>query len=101
MNKSLLFLTMISASYTTIAIAQDQGYYAGLGIGRSSADVTEISRQDVLDTGFTSISGFQSGSSKSDTAWKIFGGYRLNPYMAAELFYANLGNSLVRPAVPA
>jgi OOP family OmpA-OmpF porin len=93
MNKSLLLLTMISASYTTITIAQDQDqeYYAGLAIGRSSADVTEISRQDVLDTGFTSISGFQSGSSKSDTSWRIFGGYRLNPNVAAELFYANLG----------
>jgi OOP family OmpA-OmpF porin len=91
MNKSLLLLTIISASYATLATAQDQEYYAGLAIGRSSADVTEISRQDVLDTGFTSISGFQSGSSKSDTAWKIFGGYRLNPNVAAELFYANLG----------
>ena len=91
MNKIPLLLTMVLASYTTIAIAQEQGYYAGLGIGRSSADVAEISRQDVLDTGFNSINDFQSGSSKSDTAWKIFGGYRLNPYMAAELFYANLG----------
>ena len=91
MNKSLLLLTMISAPYATIAIAQDQGIYAGLGIGRSSAHVADISRQDVLDAGFTSISDFQNGSRKSDVAWKIFGGYRLNPYMAAEIFYANLG----------
>jgi OOP family OmpA-OmpF porin len=91
MKKSLILLTIISASYTTIATAQDQEFYAGLGIGRSSADVTEISRQDVLDTGFSSLNAFQSESSKSDTAWKIFGGYRVNPILGVELFYSNLG----------
>ena len=91
MKQSIFFLTMISAAYAGVASAQDQGFYAGLGIGRSSADVTEISRQDILNSGFTSLSTFQSGSSKSDTAWKIFGGYRFSPNIAAEFFYANLG----------
>jgi OOP family OmpA-OmpF porin len=91
MKKSLYLLTMICTAHAAIAAAQDQSFYAGLGIGRSSADVTEISRQDILDSGFTSLNNFQSGSSKSDTAWKLYGGYRFNPYVAAELFYANLG----------
>jgi len=91
MKKSLSLLTMICTAYAAIAAAQDQSFYAGLGIGRSSADVTEISRQDILNSGFTSLNNFQSGSSKSDTAWKLYGGYRFNPYVAAELFYANLG----------
>jgi len=91
MKQSIFFLTMISAAYAGAASAQDQGFYAGLGIGRSSADVTEITRQDILNNGFSSLTAFQNGSSKSDTAWKIFGGFRLNPNVAAELFYTNLG----------
>jgi len=91
MKQSLFFLTMISAAYAGVASAQDQGFYAGLGIGRSSADVTEISRQDILNSGFNSLTAFQNGSSKSDTAWKLYGGFRLNPNIAAEFFYANLG----------
>ena len=91
MKKSLFLLGIISTSYTAIAAAQDQGFYAGLAIGRSSADVTEISRQDILDLGFSSLNGFQNGSSKSDTAWKVDGGYRFNPNVAAEFFYTNLG----------
>jgi OOP family OmpA-OmpF porin len=91
MKQSIFLLTMISAAYAGIATAQDQSFYAGLGIGRSSADVTEISRQDILNSGFNSLSAFQNGSSKSDTAWKLYGGYRVNPNIAAEFFYANLG----------
>jgi opacity protein-like surface antigen len=91
MNKSIILLTMISAAYAGIASAQDQNFYAGLSIGRSSADVTEITRQDILNNGFSSLNTFQSGTSKSDTAWKIYGGYRFNPNVAAEFFYANLG----------
>jgi OOP family OmpA-OmpF porin len=91
MKQSLFLLTLISAAYAGMASAQDQNFYAGLGIGRSSADVTEISRQDILGSGFTSLNSFQNGSSKSDTAWKLYGGYRFNPNIAAEFFYANLG----------
>jgi len=91
MKHSLFLLTLISAAYAGMASAQDQHFYAGLSIGRSSADVTEISRQDILNSGFTSLSAFQNGSSKSDTAWKLYGGYRFNPNIAAEFFYANLG----------
>lgn len=91
MNKSLALLTLISATYTAAATAGDQNFYAGLSIGRSSANVSEISRQDILGSGFTSLNSFQNGSSKSDTAWKIFGGYQFNPNVAAEFFYSNLG----------
>jgi len=91
MNKRLSWLAVIAVSYAGVAAAQDQGFYAGLGIGRSNADVADISLQDVLGIGFSSVSGFQNESSKSDTAWKLDGGYQFNSYAAAELFYADLG----------
>ena len=91
MKKSLFLSTVLLAACTSVAAAQDQSFYAGLGLGRSSADVTEISSQDILDTGFSSLSAFQSGSSKSDTAWRIYGGYRFNANIAGELYYSDLG----------
>ena len=91
MKQSIFLLTMISAAYAGIACAQDQSFYAGLGIGKSSAGVPEITRQDILDYGFTTLNNYQNSTSKSDTAWKLYGGYRFNPNVAAELFYANLG----------
>jgi OOP family OmpA-OmpF porin len=92
MKKCLCLLIMITAPYAALAAAQDNNsFYGGLSVGRSSANVTQITRQDVLDIGFNSITSFQNGSSKSDTAWKIFGGYRFNPNVAAEIFYGNLG----------
>ena len=107
MKKSLFLLTMISVAYATTTAAQDRSFYAGLGIGRTSTTVTETSRQEFLDDiqskGFNSLSGFQSGSNESDTAWKIYGGYRFTTNVAAEFFYANLGkfsNSASGTAAP-
>ena len=92
MNKNIILLTvLICAAYTSIAAAQDQAFYVGLGIGRSSADVTEISRQDIMDTGFTSLNTFQNGTTTSDIAWNIYGGFRFNENIAAEAFYTNFG----------
>lgn len=89
MNKSLLLLILIFIS--SAASAREQNFYGGVGIGRSGADVTEITKQDILDLGYSSVNNFQNGSNKSDTAWKIYGGYRFNPHVAAEVFYADLG----------
>lgn len=91
MKMSLFLLAMISAVFASTAAAQGQGFFAGLGVGRSSADVTEITRQDVLGVGFSSLNSFQNGSNTSDTAWNFYGGYRFNPIVAAEVIYANFG----------
>jgi OOP family OmpA-OmpF porin len=91
MKKRLSLCAVLALSYAGIAAAQDQGFFAGLGVGRSNADVADITLQDVLGIGFSSVSGFQNQSSKSDTAWKLYGGYQFNSYVAAEVLYADLG----------
>ena len=49
------------------------------------ADLARAGRtDDVVDT----IDAYKS----DDTAWKAFGGWRLNPYLSFELAYVNLGS---------
>jgi OOP family OmpA-OmpF porin len=64
------------------AIAQDQGFYAGLSLGQADA------KQACDDLGGTGIS-----CDSKDTAWKIFGGYQFNRHFAAELGYTDLGEA--------
>lgn len=91
MKKRLSLLAMIAVTYAGVAAAQDRGFFAGLGVGQSNADVADITLQDVLSIGFDSVSGFQNESSKTDTAWKLYGGYQFNSNVAAEFLYADLG----------
>jgi len=63
-------------AFAAPAAAQDQGWYAGLHIGQTSADVD--------CTGGTSCDD-------EDTAWRILGGYQFNKNLAAELGYSNGG----------
>jgi OOP family OmpA-OmpF porin len=65
------------------AFAQDatKGFYAGLSIGQSK-----------FPGACDSSSGVTLSNCKdTDTAWKIFGGYQFNPYLAVELGYNDFG----------
>lgn len=62
------------------AIAQDQGFYAGLSIGQSEAKNT-----------CDGVAGTGISCDGKDTAWKIFGGYQFSRHFAAELGYTDLG----------
>jgi len=76
------------AALSTGAIAQQPtstGFYGGLGLGESRAD---------LETG--AIGGL---TDEKDTAWKLFGGYQFNRYIAVEAGYADIGKfSVAGPA---
>ena len=65
------------------------GWYAGLGIGRSSIDNLDPSAEG----GFASIDGSVDSLSTDDAAigWKAFAGYGFNDYFAVEGFYADFG----------
>jgi OOP family OmpA-OmpF porin len=73
-------------SMPVFAQAQAQaGWYAGASLGQMEAE-------GACPGGFS--------CDKKDTAWKIFGGYRINRNFAAEVFYANLGKVTVSATVP-
>ncbi len=62
------------------ALAQDQGWYAGLTLGQSK-------QKDACD----GVSGAGISCDDKDTAWRILGGYQFNKNLAAELGYTDAG----------
>jgi OOP family OmpA-OmpF porin len=65
------------------APAQDTGFYAGGALGQAKA-------KDFCSQ--ITAGGFVGGCDDKDTAWKIFGGYQLNPNLGVELGYVDLGD---------
>jgi OOP family OmpA-OmpF porin len=80
-------ITAVLAAAALVAAASaqadnDTGFYAGAGVGSFNLDIDNP--DDVEET----IDAYKS----DDTAWKAFGGWRMNPYLAFELAYVNLGS---------
>ena len=75
-----LLVGLVSAP--TPALAQDARWYAGFGLGLSTA-------QDACD----GISGPGIACDDEDTAFKLLGGYRVNPNFAVEFAYTGLGEA--------
>src|SRR5438270_755411 len=69
------------APWATAAAAQGMmgGFYIGGGVGQSKAE-------DWCGNTFPGLS-----CDRTDTAWKLFGGYQINRNIAAELAYTNFG----------
>lgn len=85
MNHGITAVLAMAALVTaTGAGAQENesGFYAGAGVGNFDVQIDDV--DDVT-------SEFERYDS-DDTAWKAFGGWRLNPYLAFELAYVNLGS---------
>jgi OmpA-OmpF porin, OOP family len=76
---------LTSVALTPAAFAQEQqevsGFYLGAGAGQFNANIDDV--DDIDET--------VDGWSEDDTAYKVFGGYRLNRFLAFELDYINLG----------
>jgi OOP family OmpA-OmpF porin len=66
------------------AVAQDddeqQGVYFGAGVGDFSVEIDELDGDDI-------------NFDESDTAYKLFVGYRFNQFFGAQLDYLDLGRS--------
>ena len=84
-NVRLLFTGLLAASalaFSPLSQAQMTGqWYAGVGVGQSKA---KDACTDAASVGITSCDD-------SDTAARIFGGYKFNKNFAAEVGYADLG----------
>ena len=75
--------TLAVAAAAPAAYAQDanSGFYLGGGIGQFNAQIDDIDQVD------NTVDGWD----EDDTAYKFFGGYRMNNFLAFELAYINLG----------
>ncbi len=83
--KHVIYAAAISGAVATAAYSQEptetSGFYLGGGIGQFDAKIHNFN--DVVDT----VDEWKD----STTAYKVYGGYRLNPYLGFELDYINLG----------
>lgn len=78
-------LALLSIALASAAFSQEQtevsGFYLGGGVGQFNAGIDDVDQVD--DT----VDAWDD----DDTAYKFFGGYRLNRFLAFELDYINLG----------
>jgi len=86
MNLKLITLTVLgTAALAPAAFAQEQtetrGFYLGGGVGQFNAGIDDVNQVDDV------VSKWKD----DDTAYKLFGGYRLNRFLGFELDYVNLG----------
>jgi opacity protein-like surface antigen len=85
--KREILAAAVLASLCGTALAQspenDEGLYIGAGFGQFNVSVDDI---DDADDAITKIDD-------DGNAWKIFAGWRLNPYVAFELNYVDFGEN--------
>lgn len=85
---------LVLAGSAVAALAADGGWYAGVGVGSAkykdmSSAAAELDALLLAEFGITATSTVDD----SDTAWKLFAGYRFNKNFALEGSYADLGNA--------
>ena len=101
MNKTVnLLVASIVAIAANSAIAGPGSWYIGAGAGVSSYK-DWLSQEDITafkndfrtnDLGFVNFSGSESAESEDKaSAFKLFGGYSFNEYIAVELSYIDMG----------
>src|SRR5262245_43570426 len=77
------------------AFAQDAGLYLGAALGQSSY------REACADFGRAAgAAGTSFNCQREDTAGKVFGGWRFNRYLAAEISYLDYGVAKATSVVP-
>lgn len=88
---STLGLITLAILASPLALAQESGWYGGANIGRGAAtiDNARISNA-LLGAGLTPTLIVDRDR---DNGYKLFGGYRLNRFLAVEGGYFDLGNS--------
>jgi opacity protein-like surface antigen len=83
MNKQLLGALLLIAAAAPALAENPSGPYVGGGYGRFDLHIHNFN--DVGQAADTIVDS-------NDNAWKLFAGWRLNPYVALEGAYINLGN---------
>lgn len=80
-----LFLALAMAAAPAAA---QVGWYAGISGGQAKTDGELVANREST---ITDATGLRTDFDAKDTAWKGFAGLRLNPIVAIELSYADLG----------
>ncbi len=82
----LMALTILASS---MAMADDSGWYAGANVGRSGAHIDDARITSGLLGGGLTVTSISDRD--RDTGYKLFGGYQFNKYLGVEGGYFDLG----------
>jgi len=94
MKKQLLSMVLASACAAVPAVhAAENGLYAGISVGQ--ANVKDLPSAAAFDAELALLGITTSSSSvdDTDTAYKLFAGYKVNKYFAVEGSWADLGEA--------
>ena len=86
-RKTLISLALILGAGS--AMAQDSGWYAGLGAGKAWSDIDNGGIASAVTASGSAVTTF--GADDDDTTWKVLGGYRFTNNFALEASYFDLG----------
>lgn len=83
MNRAIAAATLLafSGGWTAAHAENDQGFYLGAGVGQFNVQIDDI---DDTDNAIERLDD-------DDNAWKLFAGYRFNPYISLEAAYIDFG----------
>lgn len=85
--------SLLAVAALTLPLAAAAGpWYAGIAAGQSRTSSDLVANRESTIVNATDI---HSDFDRTDTAWKVFGGYRLHRNVAIEVNYADLGESRV------
>jgi Outer membrane protein beta-barrel domain len=76
-----LAAAVLACGMTAAHADNERGLYLGVGVGQFNIEVDDIDTTDELEEAFDS----------DDTVFKVFGGWRFNPFISVELDYIDLG----------
>lgn len=79
-----IFLTLVTGAGFAqggSASENDRGWYLGGGLGQFNVEIDGL---DGIDEAINDLDA-------DDMSWKLFGGYRINPYISVEAAYVNFG----------
>lgn len=92
----------LAMAFSTAATAQEANWYIGIMGGQSKADLNQDEFDEVAIDAFSQFGNLLDGDSTlddGDTTWSIFGGFRINEYIAFEAGYLDLGSPNYRADV--
>jgi OmpA-OmpF porin, OOP family len=95
--KTKIALAVALALVAGSAVAADDGFYVGAGLGYSSWNVNDNKLNNAIDNALFDLE-YDAAVSKSSTTqtatpWELYVGYRFNKYFATELGWIDNGGS--------
>jgi opacity protein-like surface antigen len=78
---------------TAPAFATDTGFYVGAGMGYSKISINETKIDNSIDATIAPWFVDKSSVDQNATPYSFFVGYRLMPYLAAEVAYLDMGQA--------